>query len=377
MSYIVISEIKRNSVFITSLNITNDTFCVINSKEHKITKTSNHLKDLQELLEFNIKYTNSLSFKNFVKKHIVLYNSLKTNISSTVHELKFNEEISELIKRHKDDYESRAPIECLEILSSRNRSGFTRSDVILTTEFVVKEDFNLMKNFVRSHPLKNTSINPTLPALLKGLPEYDKSKVILSVDCQEEHTQIIASYKGAILKSERWTFGTNNIIEQVSDRFNVSWDTADNLFNRHGQIPPADVIDNKPISLFRLGNRVEVFSKRDLSEIVTENIREMFQRVEVVLGKLGNERVIINFSGAILGLDGFLKYSRYCFGWSNVANGEEIPLIGTPVGSSTIINGVVKINRKPQSLVEDNPSSLSLPKKYSFFSRLKSVYSYF
>lgn len=243
-----------------------------------------------------------------------------------------------------------------------------------TVEFIEHEYFNEIEKQFRVKGINFTKHIPLITAIknsskIKG----NEHMTTFSILVEEKFTQLTRIENGIVTLSTKWNEGLTNIYEHIATSMDLSKSSAKTLFKSFGSIPPEEVVDEKVIHSKSYGKELAVFTKKDLSQYITEKVNELFSNIKSKIDPVkGNKPIRIIFNGEIKSLIGFKKYAAKSFAEPNIIEFTN-KMIGLNEETEFITTGILF---EKKSLIEVSSNvKLNIP-KINIFNRIIRMYNY-
>lgn len=375
MKRILAIEIKDNKTVVTLTKF-------INGKHNLLLHETYDSKPLkkQEVYDFEIikSIKNDLKKRNLfdsINESILTLNTRCVAVQTFNHEIKYNTDIKLEEEKITQKLNNKYPeYELLSLIFSDTESSLVTKTISVSIELVNKDNLQLIKNQFKLEGIEFSRVISVTKAIENSIKNqgYEKTSTF-SILVEEKFTQSTLLIDGIVSESHRWNLGLTNIYEHISNEMGIDRASAKTLFTSYGSIPPEDVIDDKIISSIKLGKEIRVFTKKDLSRIITEKVNELFSnvkgKVDPIKNKEGNIRIV--FSGEIKSLIGFKKYASKSFAENNIEKFSS-DTIGLTESTEFITTGILhSVINTDNSIKEE----LNVP-RISAFNKILRMYNY-
>ena len=153
-------------------------------------------------------------------------------------------------------------------------------------------------------------VESSLKNVTRVLNEYS-NEIVLNIHIEDEFMRIIAIKNNRVVLANKTKYGLENTINEIARKMNISKEKAKEFFKNFGNIPPEAVIDNKVIHSYedKDGN-LHVFTKRDLSEYVTNYVDKLITSIRPGIKPYLQLETKVIFSGDVVTLRGFEDYLK-------------------------------------------------------------------
>lgn len=308
-------------------------------------------------------------------------NTQITFVNDVKFEAKYNttiEEQKEFIARNIHN-KSHIDVDITDIKLNETNSAFTRSNIVATVEYLPSEYVREIKHQFNLRGIKITKLVPVITAISNSTKEKStKNGTTVNVLLEEKFTQVTLMKDGNFVSSQKLNYGLTNIYDHIVEKMSITKNDAKVLFSAFGSIPPEDVVDNKIIHTNSHGKELEIFTKKNLSEYITETVNNIFANIKTTIDKIklsGEDNVRIMFSGEITSLIGFKKYAAKGFNEKNISKFSS-RIIGLKEETEFITVGILGEAREYIDQEEDKKVEKILTPKINVLKKLSRMYNY-
>ena len=378
MKNLLAIEVKDNKTIVTLTKFINGKHNLMHHKSYESKPLSSSVaydgtivdkikKDLSDKKLFDSLDKISLSINTKRVVFHVFDNDFKYNVDL--------DKEKEIIKKRLE--KEHPNLEILRLEFPYKRSGYTKKTINSTVE-LIESDY--LREIIASFKVKGIEITNIIP-MMDVIKESMKKNAIddgitFSILVEEKFTQLTTFENGSISFSTKWNLGLNSVYQHISEKMNVHTNVSKNLFKYFGSIPPENVVDNKIIHTIKTGKEIEVFTKKELSEYITEKVNELFSNVKSKFGFVTNDqkRKII-FSGEIKSLNGFKKYATKSFAEKNINQFSNDEIVGLKPETEFITIGILDNIKNKSNVIKDTFNELDKP-KISVVKKFIRMYNY-
>ncbi len=375
MKQVLTIEVKDNKTVATLAKVKNGNIDLLmhNTYGSKPLSTHHHF---DEQIAKNIKADlREINFINDIDETYLIVNSQDVTISTYDFDFRYNEDIEVSKERVKNKIIRDNPsVHISHLLTLVDDQSLTKKSIRTILEASKKDYIQEIRSAFYTEGIVFTKVIPVLQAIKNSvIDKTGDTDSIVSILVEEKFTQLTWITKGVITSSVKWSFGLTNIYEYISAAMKISKPEAKGLFKSFGSIPPSSVVDDKIIHSNTNGKETEIFTKKKLSEFITEKVQDLFANVlhHIEGIKQPDEQIGILFTGEIQALTGFKKFASTSFEETNIQK-YNTDIIGLEPESEFITMGALL---EVEDVYEDKKEHLYKPKN-SFFEKLFRMYNY-
>ena len=195
-----------------------------------------------------------------------------------------------------------------------NEIFFTKCKKIVLEGYVYYADLNLLSCIDKIFYNINIDFGNIYPTGLNfGEFIENVEKDMVTIDMGYKNVSLSKYINNNLYDIKLFKMGAKNIINDIKIKFDINHKEAKNYLERFGEIPPERIKDNR-IILSRYDDKKQSYQEytmKDLSEIITIHINNIFDIIVPILKNEKNTRFVI--TGGLADLKGLLEYvmTRY------------------------------------------------------------------
>ncbi len=261
-----------------------------------------------------------------------------------------------------------------KITFTENSDNVSNKSLDVVVEAMPKDYLNEIIKSFRKNEIVFTRVSSILDTIKDSMNnQIDSYGSNVSILVEEKFTQLTWNKNGKIISSVKWKLGLTDIYSHISKNMGISKQDAKKLFRSYGSIPPESVVDNKIIHANKRNGQTEIFTKRNLSEFITEKVQQLFSNVVSHIEglKQDGEKISILFNGEIQALNGFKKFASVSFGEPDIKK-YKTDVIGLLPETEFITMGLLSQVNDWYEVEKDKP----FKQRVGLLSKMKRMYSY-
>ena len=200
-----------------------------------------------------------------------------------------------------------------------------------------------------------------------------------SIHIDNRATYVTLNYNNSTMKLKLINRGYSNILANIKNKFNCSYEHANTLFNAYGNLDPSAIKIDKAIISAHSGISSQVYRISDLNVIIKEELEQIFMEAKSYIDNWKTNKMSITISGVCNILGSLDKFAKIMLNSMNVIIYKPISYISKEnmnieyVGVLKYINTYNKnIEQNFESIVHTDPNTMSLfthINKEGFFKR--------
>ncbi len=378
MKNVLAIEIKDNKTIVTLAKVERGNYSLILHKSYGSKPLSKSVSYDRDIVEAIYRDLRELNITNEIDETLLTINTIKTSVSTNTFGVSYNQSIDSF----KEDFETYintkySNLNFSKIEYSTNEDiALTEKKVIATVEGTPNEYYNEIVDLYKQKGIKITKVVPTLDAIKNSVAKYaDEHRSTISILVEEKFIQLTWINNNKITSAVKWSHGLTDIYEHISSTMGINKSDAKQLFKSFGSIPPEDVVDDKVIYTQREGKELNVFTKKDLSRMITEKVQDLFGNVKHHIDELKhNGRIKIVFNGEIKTLTGFKKFASKSFNEPDIKKYKST-IIGLNPETEFITMGMLLEVKTPLQNNKKRKEHLYIQKN-NLLTRMFRMYSY-
>ncbi len=350
MNKTLIIEVKDNSTIVTLATITSGSWSILFNKKYYFDFNNNMTLSAETSINYNIAWMEQMvediekiySIKEIDNTFLTINNSysllkaykIKTSPNTNSDEV-FEDVLKTITENNKNLKVMSMTLDNVEETPINKFYSFSY-------ELVNKGLWEALTNYLKSFGVDVTKVVSSKNAIELAIKPYiNRTNNLYNIQIEDNFTALHFIRKGNFIKSQKVNQGLNFIYKKISKAFNISLEISRKLFEKYGNIPPEAVIDNRIIfNGFDKDNNKIYFSKRDLSEVITKCVDEIFKDIRQYVSNQHLEDPEVVFSGKITRLKGFEKYAKETLKINKV-NIFKTNIIGLELKTEIISIGVL------------------------------------
>ncbi len=382
MKNVLAIEIKDNKTIVTLAKVQKGNYSLLLHKSYGSKPLAKHIDYDVDIIEEIVHDLRDINILNDIDEKYLTVNTSRVHVTTYNVECKYDDEIENEKNKFVHQVSKNNPSAKINyVVFSNNEDVNLTTKIIRATLEATRSD--LIDGIVHQFKVKGiefTKIIPVMKAIHNSVNlEIDNEieSSAISILVEEKFTQLTWIENGLITSSVKWKTGLTNIYEYISKVMRISKPEAKQLFASFGSIPPEDVVDDKVIHTRKEGKEIEVFTKKDLSRLITEKVKELFSNVKYHIDahKSKEDRVKIIFNGEIKKLMGFRKFASTSFNEPNIKK-FKTNIIGLNPETEFITMGILlEVEERYESNNKKRKEHLYTP-KIGLLSKLVRMYNY-
>ncbi len=324
MKNILAVEIKDNKTIVTLTKVDRGNYNLLLHKSYGSKPLATHVYYDTDIIEKIVHDLREINILNDIDEKYLTINTNRVTASTYNFEHKYNTDLDQLKRTFITQLQQENKVAHINQVVFSNSEGvsMTTGNIRATVEAIHVE---LKEEIVRQFKVKGIEFTKVIPVIqaiknsvIKEMDDYENSAISILVE--EKFTQLTWIEDGIVTSSVKWEHGLTNIYQHIANMMKINKSEAKQLFASFGSIPPEDVVDDKVIHTIKEGKEIEVFTKKDLSRLITEKVKEIFANVKYHIDnhKKKDEKVKIVFNGEIKKLMGFRKFASTSFNEPNI-----------------------------------------------------------
>ncbi len=317
MKNVLAIEIKDNKTIVTLAKVDNGDYSLILHKTYnsKAVKGNNYDGEIVDQLVQDLREINII---NDIDETLLTINSSMASIDTMRNNFNYANSNEAITNHIQATVEKQYPmVEIVKISNLIDETQMTTKTVWTCIEANKIEFKNEVIRLFKQKGIKFTKIVSTIDAISNSIKHYESAtKTTISILVEAKFIQLTWFKNGALTSAVKWKGGLDDIYNHIVNQMSVNKQMAKKLFQSFGSIPPEDVVDDKVIYSNRSedGREIIVYTKKDLSRMITEKVQDLFANVKDHIDKLkGEDEVKIVFNGEIKALTGFRKFASKSF----------------------------------------------------------------
>lgn len=378
MKNILAIEIKDNKTVVT---LTKNIDGMHNLLFHKTYGSkpliSNSMYDISiiDQMKYDLSRSNLL---DLIEETYLTINTRRTFIHSYNLEINYNTDIDAKLKELKDKLEREYQINVIDMKASDNENSLTKKIINVIVEMVPSDYVKEVRSQLNYKGFKINKLVSVIGSIENSTKENSiKNGVTFNILMEEKFTQLTILKDANLISSIKWDYGLTNIYDYISEKMKIDKNSSKTLFSSFGSIPPEEVVDNKVIHIRKHGKENEIFTKKDLSRFITEQVNHIFADIKTHVDRIKEKIANVNivFTGEITSLIGFKKYAAKSFAEPNITSFNS-RIIGLKEETEFITVGILGENREYIGKTGKKPIEKLLTPKINVFKKLTRMYNY-
>ncbi len=377
MKNVLAIEIKDNKTIVTLAKVERSNYSLILHKSYGSKPLSKNVSYDSDIVDAIYRDLRELNITNEIDETLLTINTIKTSVSTNGYNISYNKPLEELKEHFKERIKAKyKTLTFTKIEHAEDENiALTQQKLISSVEGVPTEYVNEVVSLYKQKGIRITRIIPTLDAIKNSVAKYaDEHRSTISILVEEKFIQLTWIKDNKITSAVKWSHGLTDIYEHISSTMGINKSDAKQLFKSFGSIPPEDVIDDKVIYTQREGKELNVFTKKDLSRMITEKVQDLFGNVKYHIDELKHNGIKIVFNGEIKTLTGFKKFASKSFNEPDIKKYKST-IIGLNPETEFITMGMLLEVKTPLQDNKKRKEHLYIQRN-SLLTRMFRMYSY-